>query len=317
MQDITQAYTILRRYSVELCAFVLVARHGQLSSAAAALNLSQPGLSQKIKNLELSLGVTLFKRVHRGVELTPDGADLYARVELPMNQLATGFADFQHRKANPSVLVSVDYAFAAFWLLPRIPRLRALFHPLDISVLTSQDPTEANSRDADLIVRMDGPDAVERGAVRLIDETVSAVCSPSFLERHPNLAHPADLLAVPLLTLKTPAKASWFSWQEWFAAFGVSGKGTAEMTSLDTYDLVIQAARDGIGVALGWHGLIDDLITQGKLVKAMPHVASSRRGYFLSVLSEKGEAFSRAMQALMPPSPASLRWEVRDADTVV
>lgn len=299
MRDISEAYTILRRYSVELCAFVLVARHGQLSSAAAALNLSQPGLSQRIKNLELSLGVTLFKRVHRGVELTRDGADLLARVEPPMNQLASGFADFQRRKANPSLLVSVDYAFAAFWLLPRIPKLRTLFHPLDISVLTSQDPTEANSRDADLIVRMDRPDSGRPLSVKLMDETVSAVCSPQFLERHRDLHHPEDLLQVPLLTLKTPANANWFNWREWLATFGVSGEGTAEMTSLDTYDLVIQAARDGIGVALGWHGLIDDLIADGRLVKAVPHVATSRRGYFLSVLSENGEKFSAQMQALV------------------
>jgi len=302
MHDISHAYTILRRYSVELCAFVLVARHGQLSSAAAALNLSQPGLSQRIKNLELSLGVTLFKRVHRGVELTRDGADLLARVEPPMNQLAAGFAEFQQRKANPSLLVSVDYAFAAFWLLPRIPKLRALFHPLDISVLTSQDPNEANSRDADLIVRMDRPDRGDGTSVKLMDETVSAVCSPGFLERHPDLHHPADLLKVPLLTLKTPANANWFSWQEWLAFFEVSGQETAEMTSLDTYDLVIQAARDGIGVALGWHGLIDDLLEDGRLVQAVPHVATSRRGYFLSVLSENGEKFSAQMQALVAAS---------------
>lgn len=277
---------------------MLVARHGQLSSAAAALNLSQPGLSQRIKNLELSLGVTLFKRVHRGVELTRDGADLLARVEPPMNQLAAGFADFQRRKANPSLLVSVDYAFAAFWLLPRIPKLRALFHPLDISVLTSKDPTEANSRDADLIVRMDRPDS-GRLSVKLMDETVSAVCSPDFVERHPDLTHPEDLLRVPLLTLKTPPNANWFSWQEWLGCFGVSGQETAEMTSLETYDLVIQAARDGMGVALGWHGLIDGLVEEGRLVKAVPHIATSRRGYFLSVLSENGEKFSEQMQALV------------------
>lgn len=292
MQDISSAYALLRRYSVELCAFVLVARHGQLSSAAQALNLSQPGLSQRIRNLELSLGVDLFKRVYRGVELTESGADLYARVAPPLTQLAEAFEEFQDRKANPSLLISVDYAFAAFWLLPRIPKLREAFHPLDISVLTSQNPTEQNSRGADLIIRMDEAGAGDAPAIKLFDETVSAVCSPDFLRRHPQLMGPEDLLKVPLVTLKTPSGANWFRWKEWLASFGVSGQATTEATILDTYDLVLQAAEEGIGVALGWHGLVDGLLERGTLAKAIPHEATSNRGYFLTIASSNGEKFA-------------------------
>lgn len=292
MEDISKAYAALRRYSVELCAFVLVARHGQLSSAARALNLSQPGLSQRIRNLEISLGADLFRRVHRGVELTDVGADLYASVAPPLTQLAEAFEEFQHRKASPSLLVSVDYAFAAFWLLPRIAKLREAFHPLDISVLTSQNPTEQNSRDADLIIRMDEAGSEGTQSIKLFDETVTAVCSPDFLRRHPHLTGPEDLLQVPLLTLKAPPNANWFNWKEWLACFGVSGRATTEVTSLDTYDLVIQAATEGIGVALGWHGLVDGFIERGTLVKAIPHEATSSRGYFLTVASGNGAKFA-------------------------
>lgn len=278
MPDITQAYISLRRHAAELVAFAAVAQQGQLSSAARSLGLSQPGLSQRIRYLEDCLGTRLFERGHRGMTLTSAGQDLIARIGPHLTLIAEAFQDFQRQKHAPNVLISVDYAFASFWIMPRLAALREVIHPIDISVLASQDPDGTKGVFPDLIVRMGrGGD----GATRLTRERVCAVCSADFLRRHPALNVPADLLQAPLLSLS--GQGAWFDWTAWFRHFNLSRSVHPEPVSFNTYDLVIQAATDGHGVALGWCDLIDTKLESGELVAAVPDVAESDRGYFLSL----------------------------------
>lgn len=286
MSDISLDYIMMSRHAAGLCAFVLVAHHGQLSAAARELRISQPGLSQRLKNLEDSLQVTLFERTHRGVRLTEQGAELLATVEPLLGNLAANFRRFTHRKRTPSVLVSVDFAFASFWLLPRLARLRDAIHPIDISMLTSQQPELAAGLSVDLTIRMAEGDDIEARETKLMDERVSAVCSPEFLADHPGLRAPADLVGLPLLSLATPPTSHWHDWGSWFAHFGIEAHSHGERTSFTSYDIVVRAAQAGLGVALGWHGLIDELLAHGELVPAVPDVAASGRGYFIHMGQE-------------------------------
>lgn len=281
MENISLSYTFLSRNSAELCAFVVVAKHGQLSSAARELKMSQPGLSQRIKNLEDTLGQKLFDRTHRGVRLNAEGSDLRGRIEPHLSLLAAGFHEFANRDKTPSVLVSVDFAFASFWLLPRLPRLREVIHPIDISLLTSQQPEKIGRLNADIVIRIGHPDTGGTHEIQLMKERVGAVCSPGFLERHNQINSTHDLLSVPLLSLSGPPTSSWYDWDSWFDSLGISARSAREKTNFNTYDIVMRAALDGIGVALGWHGLVDNFLASGELVNAVPEVATSHRGYFI------------------------------------
>jgi DNA-binding transcriptional LysR family regulator len=254
MADANRDYAYLGRYASELCAFVLIARHGQLTAAAKAMRMSQPGLSQQLRNLEGALGATLFERTRRGVTLSPQGAELLVRVEPLVSALAATLAAYARPRRRPGVLISVDFAFASFWLLPRLSRLRESVHPVDISILTSQQPDRADSLNADIVIAMAEADDAE--GTRLLDERVSAVCSPEFLRAHPELRSWRDLCGAPLLSLATPAPAMWHDWDSWFACFGEPPASACEKTSFNTYDNVVRAALDGLGVALGWHGLV-------------------------------------------------------------
>lgn len=281
MNSISNSYRLLSRNTAELCAFVIVARHRQLSSAARELKISQPGLSQRIKNLEDALGMKLFNRTHRGVQLTSDGAELLDTVEPLLSPLASGFHDFARRDKTPGVLVSVDFAFASFWLLPRLSRLREAIRPIDISLLTSQQPEKIGNLNADIVIRMGAPDAGHDREIKLLGEQVSAVCSPAFLKSHGNIQSVEDLLSVPLLSLSGPSRSAWYDWDSWLKRFGVIARSPQEKTQFNSYDIVVRAAQDGLGVALGWHGLIDDFLSSGALVSAVPQVAVSERGYFI------------------------------------
>lgn len=277
MADISINYSYLRRHAGGIIAFAMVARHGQVSSAADALHMSQPGLSQRVRLLEEALGTQLFERGPRGVRLSPSGADLMARIEPHLGALAGAFADFTLRDHAPKVLIAVDYAFASFWLMPRLARLRETIEAADISVLASQNPGAMAGVTPDLVVRMGR--SGQGGETKLIGEKVCAVCSPGFLRSHPAITGPSDLSAMPLLSLS--GVGDWFDWDGWFRHFGIVPPDRLMKTSFNTYDLVMQAAVDGHGVALGWHGLVDPMLDRGDLVRAVPDLAESDRGYFL------------------------------------
>ncbi len=280
MADISGSYAFLRRHAAGLVAFVVVARAGSVSSAAPLLRLSQPGLSQRIRHLEEALGTALFQRTARGVAPTPAGADLLARIEPHLAPIAEALADLRRQGTDPEVLIAVDYAFAAFWILPRLAALTAAVGPVSISVLATPAPSAALPARPDLVVRMGAPDP---GAeeTKLFGERVSAVASPGFLGRHRGASGPGDLAGMPLLGLSNAG--GWFDWDGWFRHFGVEPAAGPGGARFNTYDLVVQAAVAGHGVALGWHGLIDDRLRDGTLVPVLPQVAESPRGYFIAL----------------------------------
>jgi len=285
MTDTNNDYNMLNRCSPGLCAFVVVARHGQLSSAARELRISQPGLSQRIRQLETTLGVKLFNRTSRGVRLSEAGTELFARIDPLLTPLARNFNAFRNSHKNPTILIAVDYAFASFWLLPRLSRLREAVQPIDISLLTSQSPAHALQVQADLVIRIGAPDRFRPQEQQLFAERVSAVCSPAFLKQHPAIRQVQDLLQVPLLSLNTPL-CDWYTWESWLQSFGITGTAAGEKTVFNSYDIVIRAAQDGLGVALGWHGLIDTFLENRELVCALDLVAQSGRGYFIELKTD-------------------------------
>jgi DNA-binding transcriptional LysR family regulator len=211
---------------------------------------------------------------------TPAGAALFARIEPHLGAIAGALADLGREARAPEVLIAADYAFAAFWIMPRLAALGEAVRPVPISVLAAQTPSASLPAGPDIVVRMGAPDPAG-GETRLIGERVSAVASPGFLKRHPGAAAPGDLARMPLLGLSNAG--GWFDWGGWFAHFGVAAPAGLRMTRFNTYDLVVQAAVAGHGVALGWHGLIDGKLGEGALVPVLPHVAESGHGYFISL----------------------------------
>ncbi len=282
MVGISETYWTLNRNLTGLCAFDVVARHGNFTSAAEALGLTQSAMSQRIKNLEIELGVTLFRREHRGVELTNDGRRLLAVIRPAMSRMSGSVSSLVQRKSKPRVRLSLDFAFATFWLLPRLPRLRAELVEIDIQLLTSQTPVEAAGDDCDLIIHMCNTNNIGEADALLLKEKVVAVCSPDFMSAHGPVENPSQLLNLPLLSLSGPQSAPWHTWQSWFDALDVDGVRTRNFTSFNNYDLIVQAAVHGQGVALGWLGLIDSLLENQSLITITDGVVSSERGYAIT-----------------------------------
>ncbi|WP_172329027.1 LysR family transcriptional regulator [Mangrovicoccus sp. HB161399] len=281
MSDIGKNYTSLSRHAADLCLFLLVADCGQLSLAAETAGLSQPRLSQRIKALEESLGRVLFQRHRRGVTLTREGRELAEVLGPPLGEAAAGFARLTEKRQRRQVVIQSDLAFASFRFLPAFPSLCAAFPDLGLSLMTRQLPEPGPRGGADLMVRMEpaGEDGPSRR--RLFPERVQAVASPGFLARHPGLATPADLATMPLIDLAADGAPPWFTWTTWLRRFGVALPARAERITFSSYDHVIQAAEEGLGVALGWRGLTDARLEAGTLAPAVPQLAESGMAYVL------------------------------------
>ena len=265
--------------------FDVVARHRNLSRAAVALGMTQPALSYRIKQMEELLGVQLFRRRHRGLELTAEGEALQAVVRSGLERLDEAVQSICRRARTPTVRLATDFAFAAFRLMPRVTDFRRAHPGIDVHIVATQSLAPGIEDDVDLAVLFgDHDDFAEQfdgDMSLLIPERATAVCAPGFLQRFGPFERVERLLDVPLVHLESDSGERWFTWESWFAQAGLTRLPTAVSLSFNTYTLAMQAVLAEQGVALGWYGLVDDLLASGAVVQACDTTLGSARGYWL------------------------------------
>lgn len=291
MPDIGKTYTSYLRNASDLYAFLTVFHHGQIGKAAKSLRISQPSLSQRIRNLEGVVGEPLFIRAARGMLPTNAGTALYTALNDPVHLAAQRFDQFMTRNKTKGVSIAVDYAFAHNALLPKLSEIRqCVGEDIDIRIIASQEPLENVGQKTDITIYMSHADNAPGSAYLLLQEHVSIICNPDFKVQHPDLKTPEDLLRNPsfLLHLRSPkGGAPWCTWEEWFAASGKEIEALRKHTEYNTYELVMRSVLDGGGVALGWKGLMDDVSRRGWIVPFCEgHVVTSR-GYFVDLTETK------------------------------
>src|SRR5215212_2762575 len=192
-----------------LLAFEAAARHRSFGSAAAALGTSQPAISQRIAHLEASLGVPLFKRLPRGVQLTPEGAVFLAGLNEGLGLIEAALAEMRQHRSDGHLTVATDFGFAAFWLVPRLPSLRCAAPGLDVRVVTSQTELDMTREPIDVAIVFGSghwPGCVAELVVR---EAVLPVCAPGLLAGRPAPKAPRDLHVLPLLHLESGGNTQW------------------------------------------------------------------------------------------------------------
>jgi putative choline sulfate-utilization transcription factor len=257
------------------------------SAAARELACTQSAVSHQIGWLEADLGTALFRRLHRGVALTPDGVRLYEATRDALDGIGDAVTRIRDRH-RPGVLnVATDFGFASGWLLPRLGALRQLLPELDVRIVTMQNAIDLRREAADIAIVFGHGHWPGCDAELLFPERVLPVCSPGFrASRAPfaaaaGAAAPADLASLPLLHLECSGPAAWLSWSDWFTLHGLPVPAGGHDLTFNNYPLVLQAALMGQGVALGWSPLIAELMRDGHLVALLDRPVQTERGYFL------------------------------------
>lgn len=263
-----------------LIAFEAAARLLSFTRAAAELHLSQAAVSQQIRGLEDSLGVKLFTRSHRAVQLTNEGREYQHTVAAMLKQLAGATMDIRQVGATRQLVLGCDQSFAAQWLLPRLTALRGEMPDVTLRIIASDDDAECLARDVDLSILHGDGSWLGYSAERLFDEEVFPVCSPDYARR----GDPGDwvgwLLGAQLIDL-ADSHWNWMNWRLWLGGHNVDEPLGGPRLQINSYPLVIEAACAGHGVALGWRYLIDDLIAAGRLLRPVAQSLRTEFGYYL------------------------------------
>ncbi len=263
-----------------LIAFEAAARLLSFTRAAEELHLSQAAVSQQIRGLEDSLGVKLFTRSHRAVQLTNEGREYQHTVAAMLKQLAGATMDIQQVGAARQLVLACDQSFATQWLLPRLDALRAELADATLRLIASDDEAECLARDVELAILHGDGNWPGFDAERLFDEEVFPVCSPDYPH-----AQAADdwvgwLLEAQLIDL-ADSHWNWMNWRLWLGGHDIDEPLASRKLQINSYPLVIDAACAGHGVALGWRYLVDDLIEAGRLVRPVAPALRTEFGYYL------------------------------------
>ncbi len=263
-----------------LLVFEAAARHLSFTAAARELNSTQSAVSQLIRGLETQLQLQLFRRIYRGVELTEAGEQLFEVCEKSFNNIAERIEKLQNVERHPHINVATDFAFAAYWLLPRLPAFQELHPDIEVRIITSQGSHEVRRQDADVAIRLTSKPNDE--SLPLFAEQVFPVCSPGFLKKHGQVTSHKKLASLPLLKLSADAGVGWMDWPGFFNGRRSQVQPSEPVLTFNNYTLLIQAAIAGQGIGLGWGTLVDELIDSQVLVGLKDFSLNSKGGYFIS-----------------------------------
>lgn len=256
-----------------LRAFEAAARHLSFTRAAQSLFVSQAAVSHQIKALEEQLGVELFRRMTRALELTDAGRRLYPKVQQAFDLLEQGVRESRERVERQGLTISVLPSFASGWLVRRLGRFTAAHPGIQVRLDPSIELADFLSDDIDIAIRYGLGNYADLQVEHLMDEDVFPVCSPLLADR---LDGPEDLANVALLHDDGHGQ-----WQTWLEALGVTGVDASRGPVYTDSNMVIQAAIEGYGVALARSGLSGDALRDGRLVQPFEFSMPSRFAYYL------------------------------------
>lgn len=296
----------MRKYTLptlsQLHTFEAVSRRKSFTGAADELCLTQSAVSRQIKALEEHLGTPLFRRRHRAIDLTIEGRKLFGAVTRGLDEIAQCVSELRLASETPQITVAASVAFAYYWLMPRLERFSIRHSDIDLRVLATDQQVDLHLGDVDIAVlyghgRWDGVETH-----RLFGERVYPVCSPRYLQEHPELLRPRDCLDQTLLHLEGGGNI-WgaVDWQVWLLGQGVIGQPVRRGISLNSYPMVLQAAETGRGIALGWSYVTDALLADGRLLCPVGEPLETQNSYYIgaSVASVSNPAVASFLQWIM------------------
>lgn len=258
-----------------LTTFEAAARHRSYSLAAAELHITHSAVSQQMRLLEESLGVHLFERKGRQMQLTAEGAQLLKQIQPALRQITRALTQIKQEQRVGEIHVATLQSFATFWLLPRLGKFQSAHPDLAIHIQASLGLVNLDRSANDIAIRFgmgkwDGCDAEQ-----LLDDQIYPVCSPDFNGgRFPT--SPAQLRNFRILSVENGRE-----WQLWAQLADVDITHFKHETHHSDSNLMLTAAKAGQGIAVTRHSLVAGEIAAGNLVRLFDLRAASDYNYYL------------------------------------
>lgn len=267
-----------------LRAFEASARHLSFTRAGDELNVTQAAVSHQVKLLEQRLGVVLFKRLPRGLMITAEGEALLPVLRDAFDRMAEMLERLEGGQVRDILMVGAVGTFAVGWLLPRLAEFQARYPLIEVRLSTHNNRVDMAAEGLDYAIRFG--DGAWHGcdAEPLFEAPLSPLCTPRIAE---TLHGPADLLQQVLLRSYRENE-----WPSWFTAAGISQPPPlVRGVTFDSSLAMMEAATQGIGVALAPPGMFARQLATGTIVQPFATVTSLGR-YWLT------------RQVSRPPGPA-------------
>lgn len=262
-----------------LAAFEAAARHLSLTRAATELNVTPGAVSKQVKALEDQIGRPLFLRLHRALELTPEGHAVYHSLKDAFERVSNTIKQVGLSGSPRSVSIGTTMAFAQLWLMPRLGGFWTAHQDIVLDHIISDRAHEANRSGLDLRVRYGDGNFTDETATFLFGDRIVPVASPAFLARH-KVKGVQDLSSLPLLSVEG-VDWTWTTWADFLKAVGAPHR-RLNVRRFNSYVIALQAAQAGQGVALGWMSLVKPLIARKLLARASTAEIAAPQSFYLT-----------------------------------
>src|SRR6202020_667926 len=262
-----------------LRAFEAAARHLSFTAAATELNVTQTAISHQIRRLEAELGIRLFVRQNRSLTLTPEAREYLPGIRAAFNDLRLATDRLLRKDGDRVLTVSPLASFAGKWLLPRLSSFQQAYPEIDVRTPSSTSLVDFRRDDVDAAIRYGRGHWVGLRADWLTADELFPVCSPALLKGDKPLQSPQDLAHHTLLHSSGGYDDDWRLWLT--AAGQPSDISKQRGLSFDLILMTVQAAIDGLGVALGRTTYVEGDIAKGRLVVPFKMALPADAGFYL------------------------------------
>lgn len=281
-----------------LLPFEAAARLGSFSRAANELHITQAAVSRQIRGLESDLGVVLFERRNRAVFLTAQGQQLSQVVSTALNQIGSVAEGLRGASRKHQVVLLSQLCEAFYWLMPRLAGFHQRHPDIEIQVVTTTQPLTEFGGHFDVALQSTGRASGLSQLQFTASDEVFPVCSPDYLHPSTPALKVADLLQHTLLHHRaTPPHL--MEWDSWLAEFDCFLDGRTHNRYFDSYPMMLQAAVEGHGIAVGWARTAGRLIESGELTRPCAESV---------VLPQALSVFKSPATAERPETTALIEW---------
>jgi LysR family glycine cleavage system transcriptional activator len=286
-----------------LRAFEAAGRLRSIRKAAAELFVTPAAVSRQVQSLEKYLGVELFERYGRGIQLTGAGEDYLREVARSFVLLRTATANVLEIKGTQLLRIRTYPTFAIRWLILRLSSFYQLHPDIDVKIITSPEWVDFSRDDVDIAIRVGSGDWPGLQADAVTRHELVPVCSPAFRKSLGDPVNPARLN--PRTLLHSLARPN--DWAKWLQAAAIEIENPYAGQHFESSTLAYQAAIEGHGLAMAQKLFVEDDLAAGRLVAPFSLVLDTA-GYTYYLVFPLGRRCSGQLEAFrswltqLPPS---------------
>ena len=270
---------------IAINAFSAVAQRLSFHRAAEDLGLTQSAVSRHVQGLERSLGVLLIIRHGRSISLTPEGQALFEEVEAGLLRIRHGIEKVRSRQLT--LRISLLPSYASLWLIPRLDDFQAKYPNIEVQLIPDYRLVDLAANEADIGLRYGSGNWPNVAVLPLIEEKFTPVAAPALAASLGTQGFNPDGL-----TLLDSVE-----WQALADALGFDLSRAVRQTPLRDYNMILQAAIEGRGVAIGRQSLIGRHLAAGQLVPLIDQWTSCGFGYyFVTAVGRRDEPLIRTFR---------------------